>query len=71
MEKRTQQERLIIFLEKYQYIDPITAWKQLGIYRLSARINMLRNAGVNIETERITVYNSFNEACSVAKYRLL
>lgn len=51
-------------------IDPITAWKELGIYRLAARINELKNRGYSIESKRKKVKNNFGETFSVAEYRL-
>lgn len=34
-------------------ITPLDAWTRLGVYRLAARINDLRNEGWVIETKRI------------------
>lgn len=65
----TQKERLKAWLEKSP-IQPLEAWKHLGIYRLAAVIHLLREDGLNIKTEMINVKNQFNEDVKVAKYIL-
>ena len=67
----TQNERLEQYLRDNIRIDPLTAWNQLGIYRLAARINELRKKGLEIRSESKTVYNKFNEKCHVADYKLV
>lgn len=63
-----QKERLLDYLQKNGSINPLEAWKELGIYRLSATILELRKQGHIIETTRMDVKNRFNEKCHVAKY---
>lgn len=46
------------------------AWGELGIYRLAARINDLRNRGHDIECRRVETKNRWGEVCSYAEYRL-
>jgi hypothetical protein len=65
----TQAERLIFYL-KHNPINPLESWRTLGIYRLSARINDLRNLGWNITTTTIEVTNQFGEPVKVAEYSL-
>jgi hypothetical protein len=65
----TQCERLLSRLERGP-VHPMAAWDELGIYRLSARICDLRDAGHKIISESINVCNRFGEACRVASYRL-
>jgi len=65
----TQKERLLNRLE-LSSIDPITAWSELGIYRLSAVVLLLRQDGYNIRTERTPVCNRYGETCNVANYTL-
>jgi len=38
-------------------LDPLTAWQQLGVYRLAARIADLRAAGFTIERRTKEVSN--------------
>jgi hypothetical protein len=66
-----QNRRLIAFLRENGPIDPLTAWRQLGIYRLGARVFELRQDGHAIETERREVSNHFGERCFVGFYKLV
>ena len=68
--KNTQKQRLIKYLAENESINPLKAWTELGIYRLSDTIFRLRNEGFNIETEKLTVKNKFGENCTVANYKL-
>lgn len=68
--KNTQKDRLIKYLAENESINPLTAWVNLGIYRLSAVIFLLREDGFNIETDKIEVKNQFGESCRVANYKL-
>ena len=45
-------------------MNNLEGWAQVGIYRISARIHDLRNAGYNIETKRITASSTRFAACS-------
>jgi len=65
----TQEQRLLDYLKDNNDIDPLQAWQELGIYRLSAGIHKLRKKGHNIISHRKTVYNSFGEPCRVALYK--
>lgn len=51
-------------------LDPLTAWQQLGVYRLAARIADLRAAGYTIERRTKEVSNRWGEVCRVAEYHL-
>ena len=64
----TQEKRLEDYLHKYGSINPLEAWQDLGIYRLSAVILLLRRRGIKIVTETMDVFNKFGEKCHVAKY---
>ena len=66
----TQDERVAHWLRTHGEIEPITAWSQLGIYRLSAVILRLRQEGMNIKTDKKDVLNRFGEACKFANYIL-
>ena len=68
--RTTQETRLLDYLRDNGNINPLKAWKELGIYRLSACIHRLRKEGWNIITERINVTNRFDENCFVANYKL-
>jgi len=66
----TQKDRLRRYLVNNQSIDPLRAWTDLGIYRLSAVIYILRREGVGITTENKTIHNRYGEKCVVANYML-
>lgn len=68
--KFTQEQRLENYLKSHKWINPLIAWRQLGIYRLSAVIFKLRDKGLNITTELVEVKNQFGETCRIAKYTL-
>lgn len=51
-------------------ITPLEALKYAGCLRLGARIWDLRDAGHQIDTEIVQVWNSRGERKRVAKYRL-
>lgn len=63
-----QEIRLLAYLKQHMTIQPMEAWAKLGIYRLAAVIHRLREAGFEIETDRINVTNRFGEDCNVARY---
>lgn len=49
----TQLQMLKRHLSENKTISPLQALNSYGIYRLSARINDLRNEGMNIKTKMI------------------
>jgi hypothetical protein len=66
----TQRERLLDYLKQNGSINPLESWQQLGIYRLSAVILLLRREGYCITTDMVEVKNQFSETCKVANYVL-
>lgn len=68
--KTTQAGRLLDYLMSGRAIDPMQAWSELGIYRLSARVHELREQGYSIVNQGRTVKNRYGEDCKVASYRL-
>lgn len=66
----TQEDRVLWWLTTQGELDPMTALRELGIYRLSARICELRKIH-DITDERRKVKNQFNESCTVAVYRMV
>lgn len=67
---KTQNDRVLAYLERHGSINAMQALSELGIYRLAARIADLKNAGHAIESRAVDVTNRFGEACRVAEYRL-
>ena len=64
-----QTVRLVDFFNNTnKFIDPLTSWKVLGIYRLAAVVHILRKDGFNIVTHNKTVKNKWNENVTFANY---
>lgn len=70
MSKISQADRLLTYLGVEGSIEPLTAWKELGIYRLAAVVHQLREEGFPIVSQRINVQNQFGEPCKVAQYSI-
>jgi len=66
---KTQCERLLSRMESGP-VNPMAALTELGIFRLAARVNDLRNDGHAIKKETVKVSNRFGESCHVAQYSL-
>ncbi len=66
---KTQCDRLLSRLERGP-VTPLTAWVELGIERLAARVYDLRKDGYKIAKQMVEVINQFGESCRVASYRL-
>jgi len=66
----TQTQRLIAWLESGKGIDPLTAWTELGIYRLSARIFDAKASHPTIKKTSKQVFNRYGEKFTVAWYTL-
>lgn len=64
-----QADRLLVYLFSNKTIEPLEAWKKLGIYRLAARVNDLRRRGYEISTERVATTNKWGEELRYARYR--
>jgi len=68
--KLTQEARLLQWLESGKGIDPLTAWTELGIYRLSARIFDAKKTYPDIKKTSKAVFNRYGEKFTVAWYTL-
>lgn len=53
-EKKTQKTVILAHLKRFGSIEPLTALREYGVYRLGARIADLRSEGYNITTETQT-----------------
>ena len=56
------------FDNKAKNIDPMTAWLELGIYRLAAVIHKMRGRGFTITTQDLAVSSQFGDKAVVANY---
>ena len=68
--KQTQCDRIIKHLKDFGSITSREADNEYGIMRLASRINDLRKAGYEIETETKTGKNRYGEPTHFTVYRL-
>ena len=73
MEEKLSQKKVILdHLKKFGSIEPLTALREYGCYRLGARISDLRNDGYNIITETIkSVSRITGRPVRFANYKLV
>lgn len=71
MEKKTQADRVLEYMQKFGSITTMQAFSDLGVTRLSARIYELRHyQNIEIISETMTRKNRYGEICNYAKYSL-
>lgn len=66
----SQRAAICAFLEAGNSLTGLDALNHFGCARLAARIDELRNAGLNIETRWLRVQNRQGKWVRVAEYRL-
>jgi hypothetical protein len=66
MEAKSQEKRILNYLQNGGKITPLEALNKFGCLRLSGRIYDLRRKGYNIKSNRITVNKK-----QVAQYSLI
>lgn len=67
----SQNRQVFNYMVKHGSISPVEAFIDLGIYRLSARISNLRERGIPIHTERVTVTSEKGATRHFARYSLI
>ena len=65
-----QKRRVLEHLQEHGSLDPLESWAVLGVYRLAARIQELKDEGYEIQTARQTVTNRHGERVTFARYEL-
>jgi hypothetical protein len=70
MEKVTQASLIIEYLEEFGSITPLEAIRDIGCYRLSARISDIKDMGIPIKTEMVNVKNRRGKYSRIARYSL-
>lgn len=66
---KTNDTRVLTFLQNRKSgINSIESFEKIGVHRLSASIQRLRNAGYDIQKEMVPVENRFGEETKVARY---
>lgn len=71
MEKLTQCERVLAYIEEKGSITQLEALNDLGVFRLASRVSDLRKLGYPITSKMETVKNRFGENCKIKRYSLL
>lgn len=71
-ETLSQKKVILSHLKRFGSIEPLTALREYGCYRLSSRISDLRNDGYNIITDTISSVSKITgRPIHFANYRLL
>lgn len=70
MNKATQAERVLGYIETFGSITQLDALKDLGVMRLASRISDLKKQGYPIKSEIEAVKNRFDETCYIKRYSL-
>lgn len=70
MEKTTQCDRIVKYMQDNGSITSWEAMKELGCMRLASRIHDLRKRGFNVIKEMVADENRYGESVSYARYRL-
>ena len=70
MRRMTQREQVLKYIQDFGSITPLDALKDLGIFRLGARVFELREQGYNVETDMIEVPNRYGGKTRIAKYTM-
>lgn len=70
MGRLTNKDRVLEYMQEFGSIDQHQAVADLGNYRLSASIYLLKQDGYEIETEIKTGKNRFGNPIHWAEYRL-
>lgn len=67
----TQKSRLLAAMLAGRQINPLTAWREFGAYRLADVVYKLkRKNGWPVQTNDLAVRNTFGEECIVGLYSL-
>lgn len=69
-EKVTDAQLVLEYIEEFGSITPLEALRDLGVYRLSARISDLRKMGYPVETKMEPVKTMRKKNCRIARYSL-
>lgn len=65
-----QTDRILNYMKQFGGITQMEAIVDLGVMRLASRVSDMRQQGINIKSETITVNNRYGEKCHVKRYSL-
>lgn len=66
----TQEAQVLKYIKDFGSITPVEAVADLGIYRLAARVNELRNKGFDIKTTIEKGKNRWGDDIKYARYTM-
>jgi len=66
----TQAEQILDWLRQGRHITALEALREFGCFRLAARINELRNAGVDIRSVPFSYKTESGETKTIARYSI-
>jgi len=72
LKNMTNDQRVLAYLRanRTEGLDAITSFDKIGVHRLSAAVNKLRNEGHNIVSEDVVYESIFGDEVTVTSYRL-
>lgn len=70
MSKQTQVQLVLDYIDEFGSITPLEAMRDIGCYRLSARIADIKKLGYPVKTELVPVLNRRGKTSMVARYSL-
>jgi hypothetical protein len=68
MKKDTQTVRILRYIEDHGSITALEAMRDLGCYRLAARVHDLKREGVELKRDFVGVQNRYGEYTTIARY---
>lgn len=66
--KKTQEQKIITYIDRYGSITQLEAIVDLNVYRLASRMNGLKNKGYTFKTEMVHAVNRYGEPTHFARY---
>lgn len=70
MSKATQVQLILEYMDEFGSITPLEAIRDIGCYRLSARISDIKKKGYPVRTELVAVKNRRGKQSKIARYSL-
>ena len=70
MSKATQVQLILEYMDEFGSITPLEAIRDIGCYRLSARISDIKKRGYPVRTELVSVQNRRGKQSKIARYSL-
>jgi hypothetical protein len=68
MKKKTQEQKIISYVERFGSITPLEAISDLSVYRLASRMSSLKGKGYTFKTETVHAVNRYGEPTHFARY---